>query len=283
MHRLVRQALGAGGRQRGLSTVEWSIAGDCYSPFLTVIEGRAERHTERYQYVGPGKPRPMWLELQTRCRRCERCAANRARRWYGAAKREIAASGRTWFGTLTLSPENHFRMAAIAAAGLAKQGVDFDTLSAAEQYRERHRAISPEITKYLKRIRKSTDTALRFLCVAEVHESGLPHYHMLVHEPPLAKGVTHRTLSTKWQLGFERWRLSDPQNPIAAAKYLSKYLSKSMDARVRASQGYGVTTSELHTHVIASLRKGLRELPLSDQNEVTEEIEEIFLGKGLDP
>lgn len=269
LHAILETAYAAGARRRSAFITEWSIAGDCESPYFTEIQGRPERRPgdPRYQIVGVGHPTPQTLWLHTRCRRCRRCLRMRARRWFGGALRETKASTRTWFGTLTLSPEWQLRALSTARVNLAAQGVDFDCLDGPAQFLERHKAVSPELTKYIKRIRKESGAALRYLLVAEKHESGLPHYHMLVHEAPLGGTVSHRTLSTQWGLGFERWRLSDPQKP-ARAGYLCKYLSKSLQARVRASQGYGVTTSELHTYVSAQLRKVVPDLPNGEWNEV---------------
>lgn len=263
LNAILVRALASGARRKSVTTVEWSIAGDCYAPYLTVIEGRAELpHRQRTMVLGMGTGRPVsqWLELWTRCRKCERCLRARARRWFGAAVAETKASSRTWFGTLTLSPEEHFRALSVARHKIAQQGIDFDTLEGEDQFLLRHSAIGPELTKYIKRVRKESGARLRYLLVAERHVSGLPHYHMLVHEAPLHGIVSHRTLSTQWHMGFERWRLVPPESPKKAG-YLCKYLSKSMSARVRASQRYGVATSDLHTYVIAQLRKVGREPP----------------------
>lgn len=280
---ILHVAYANGARRKSAYVTEWDISGDCYNSYYTEIWGRPQRmHGDpKYAIVGKGRQVPQILELLTRCRRCERCLRARARRWYGGAVRETRASSRTWFGTLTLDPDWHFQTLSIARAKLAKQGVDFDRLDPGEQFLERHKAVSPELTKYIKRVRKDSGAALRYLLVAEKHQSGLPHYHMLVHEAPLGGTVTHRTLSTKWTLGFERWRLSDPQNPRSAA-YLCKYLSKSLQARVRASQGYGVATSELHTYVIAQLRKVGRD-PIFEGSGLKDEIEGFFEKEGLDP
>lgn len=264
---ILTTAMQNGGRRISLLRSEWDISGDCYNPYPTEISGRPSApQGERTIIVGPGRERPGVLLLHTRCRKCERCLKARMRRWAGAVRREHAASQRTWFGTLTLSPDEQFKAQMRATAKLAAQGVDFDALTEAEQFLARHRAIGPDLTKYVDRVRKESGAKLRYLLVAEVHKSGLPHYHMLYHEAPLGGVVTHRTLSTQWKLGFERWRLANPQKTQDNPTYLCKYLSKSLLARVRASQGYGVTTSDLHTYVIASL-KGRREEIEMNRNE----------------
>lgn len=241
LHTVIDTALASGGRRKSLYVTEWSIAGDCTDPYYTEVWGRPLRMPgQKALVIKRGLNTPQILELWTRCRKCERCLRARSRRWYGAALAETKASTRTWFGTLTLSPENHYKAYAYAAGELAKQGVVIERLSADDQFMMRHKAIGLELTKMIKRIRKNSGAALRYLLVAERHASGLPHYHVLLHEQPLGGQVPHRILSESWDLGFERWRLSDPQNPRSAA-YVCKYLSKSLAARVRASQGYGAT------------------------------------------
>lgn len=257
---ILTTAMQNGGRRVTMLRSTWDISGDCYNPWTTILEGRPEApHGEKTIIVGPGLQKPGVLELETRCRKCERCLKHRMRRWAGAVRREHAASSRTWFGTLTLSPDEHWKAQMRATARLAAQGIDFDALDDSAQFLERHRAIGPDLTKYVDRVRKESGAKLRYLLVAEVHESGLPHYHMLYHEQPLGGVVRHRTLSTQWKLGFERWRLANTQKSEDNPTYLCKYLSKSLLARVRASQGYGVTTSHLHAYVIETLTKGFRE------------------------
>ena len=66
--------------------------------------------------------------------------------------------------------------------------------------------------------------------------SGLPHYHLLVHEQ--APGATEeRVLRQEWStLGFSKFRLVHDER---GASYAAKYLAKSTAARVRASKDYG--------------------------------------------
>lgn len=254
VHALIAVALQSGGTRLSAYRVRWDISGDCQKPFHTELWGRAQLMPgEREKVVGPKTGNtPQLLEIETRCRKCERCLRARARRWFGAAKAETLYSSRTWFGTLTLEPGEQFRALCLARDKLAAQGVDFDTLSAHEQFVARHRAIGPELTRYIKRLRKNSKARLRYLLVAEAHKSGDPHYHMLVHESPDGGTISHRILSDAWNVGFERWRLSDPLKPHSSA-YLCKYLSKSLSARVRASQGYGGASSDQHAYISQSL------------------------------
>lgn len=95
-----------------------------------------------------------------------------------------------------------------------------------------------EITKYLKRVRKKSGAPLRYILVAEAHKSGLPHYHMLIHECDPSRQVRHKDLTAAWSWGFTRFKLVETSN---TAWYVCKYLSKAQLARVRASVRYGLT------------------------------------------
>lgn len=149
------------------------------------------------------------------------------------------AQGRTWFLTLTLSPQAHSTMANRARLRLAGQGIDFDTLPHASAFAERNREVGREITLYLKRIRKESASALRYCLVAEAHKSGLPHYHALVHEVDFDNPVRASTLKGQWKLGFSQCKLVAQGDERRTANYVAKYLSKDAASRVRASAGYG--------------------------------------------
>lgn len=174
-------------------------------------------------------------EMEVRCRKCDNCLRTRAALWRGRAKTEIDAAPRTWFGTLTLAPEHHSRTVMLADRILRRGGERFEDLSSSEQFKWRHEMISKEITLWLKRVRKESGARLRYCLVAEAHKSGLPHYHMLVHEQAGSPPVRHKVLASQWRLGWNQFKLSDS----GAAFYVTKYLTKSSMARVRASRRYG--------------------------------------------
>lgn len=109
------------------------------------------------------------------------------------------------------------------------------------QFNKHVNAIGPEIGKFLKRVRKNTGAKLRYLLVAEPHKSGLPHFHMLIHQCDTHIPVRYDDLKSQWRLGFSAWKLTD----YKSASYVCKYLSKSLRARVRASQAYGTTPNAL--------------------------------------
>ena len=192
---------------------------------------------------------------------CTWCLKMRGKQWAIRAQSEIRLSARTWFGTLTLSDQNHYAMLCRADGGGAfgvsvKRGKPvekkFADLTPGEQFGVRLSAISPELTKWLKRVRKRSGAPLRFLLVVEAHKSGLPHFHVLVHQLRADTPVTWRDLHDEWTLGFSKFNLvradefnraDDPsvwQQPSRTAWYVCKYLTKACLARVRASKRYGL-------------------------------------------
>lgn len=267
---LAAHALANGGLRRSLTHVHWDASGDCETPQLVELEGRlnaAEKlsaweptehdnivmlqrgyHDPQYRFrdTFPHEA-PLVVTMEVPCRRCPRCLARRARHWRIRAQEEISAAPRTWFGTMTLRPEEHNRALYAAHLRLSKGGTDFGQLSPCEQFREVHTEIGREVTKWLKRIRKESGARLRYILVAEKHKSGLPHYHMLVHETVGGGSVKERTLRKQWLLGFSLWKLVE--NHQGAARYVSKYLSKSAEARVRASLRYGSPSLDIANRV----------------------------------
>jgi hypothetical protein len=180
--------------------------------------------------------------------------------WSFRAKAEVQSAPRTWFGTLTLRPEAHATMLSRVRVRLAGQGIDFDALPFGEQFLERVKECSPEVTKYLKRVRKQSVVGFRYLLVVEHHKSGLPHFHLLVHERQLGT-VRYAVLSSQWLLGFEKWNVVADLNQ---ATYLCKYLSKATIARVRASAGYG-HFNEMEMEGSLSLRGSLSRRERTEQ------------------
>lgn len=242
---LTRRALEAGGTMLTPFTTEWNVAGNCSSPVGLELYGRPDVNTpdqRHFEWLGRGFRHGMRVLMDLRCRRCDNCLRCRCRLWDGRAQIELLRSKRSWFGTLTLRPDEHYKVLCQARAWCKSRGVDFDALSFGEQFAERHRVISAEITKFLKRVRKESGAKLRYLLVAEHHKSGLPHYHVLVHEMAGDAPVSYRTLTSQWPFGFSKWKLVTDTKP---ARYVTKYLSKTIAARVRASIRYGDTSSDI--------------------------------------
>jgi hypothetical protein len=72
--------------------------------------------------------------------------------------------------------------------------------------------------------------------VLEAHKSGLPHYHALIHEYGDCLLRKKRMLEPQWTFGYSNHRLV---NEHGVTGYVTKYLSKASNARVRASRAYG--------------------------------------------
>lgn len=155
--------------------------------------------------------------------------------WRRKAEAETFMSSRTWFGTFTFAPEHHSHAANRLRAKLRKSGVDFDALDGHQQFLERHGELSKEVTLWLKRIRELDKCSFRYLLVAEVHKSGLPHYHILLHETDFTRSISKRTLQGQWKHGYSSFKLAD----AASCGYVTKYLVKDASTRMRASVRYG--------------------------------------------
>lgn len=225
---------------RAHSGMQWHASGSCEAPVFvqlrSVEDGSMSEHQAFLSDGVTSVTKSLYLDAYVRCRRCPACLRARAALWRCRAIVETEMSQRTWFGTLTLRPEAHFNITSRARLRLAHNGLDFDALDASGMFAERHRIISGEITRFVKRVRKNSGADIRLICVAEAHKSGLPHYHLLIHERPGSSPVRHSCLTRAWQLGFTNWKLvSDGR----AASYVCKYLSKSALARVRSSVQYG--------------------------------------------
>lgn len=254
---IAQKAIDNGGSFTSLRAISWNCATRCENPRRATLEGRPDRKplalwwrpenwapyqnaTEFKRWSEPkGGDSPFWVDMDVPCRRCGPCLRARAHQWRERMESEINCASRTWFGTLTLAPENHYLAQCYAERSV---GQEWASLSEDDQFRERVRAVNPWLTNYVKRLRESAGSGLRICFVAEAHKSGLPHWHGLIHEP---HGVhaRHATLADQWPHGFTKWKLvkDGPQ----AARYVAKYLAKSSLARVRASLGYGNPKSAL--------------------------------------
>jgi hypothetical protein len=152
------------------------------------------------------------------------------------AQTELRQSPRTWFGTLTFRPDQVYRAKCAVHLRLAARGTEWSQLKEGEPFRLMAEELGKEVTRFLKRARKR-GASLRYCLVVEAHKTGVPHFHMLAHEVSETAPVRHKLLADCWTAGFSAWKLADERS----AHYVTKYLTKSMSARIRASIGYGLT------------------------------------------
>lgn len=237
---LAAKALANGGARSSPTAFSWNVAGNCESPVHREWSAKPYQRDTFSEIACPkhsiaGTIPTMTVELEVPCRNCQRCLARRASAWRMRAIAETRVWPRTWFGTLTLRPEVAFRTRLAAEVNSAKRAVPLEAESDDRKFAAHVKAIGPEVGKFLKRVRKNTGARIRYLLVAEAHKSGVPHFHMLVHQCDLGVPVRYDDLKSQWDLGFSSWKLTDERT----ASYVCKYLAKSLRARVRASQAYG--------------------------------------------
>lgn len=242
VRRVQRLALANGGSLRQFAdgsqsrTVLWNVAGDCLSPVTVELHGRASDRQNKRVVVSETENRPNFAELEVPCRKCDNCLRRRAGMWRYRAMDEYRQSSRTWLATLTLGPTAHVQLLSRARVRLKREGADYDGLPGAEQFLQLELEGFKELQKWFKRLRKNhPDSPFRYLAVAESHKSGVPHWHVLIHEA--GKPLTYDgCLKGSWNLGFDSYKLV---RDARAAGYVTKYLSKAIEARVRASSRYG--------------------------------------------
>nr|QXN72816.1 MAG: replication initiator protein [Microvirus sp.] len=161
------------------------------------------------------------------CRKCARCRQFRQMRWRERAIYEMAIANRTWAVTLTFSP---IQLAGVLASAKGPELVDVE------------RRAYADVQRYFKRLRKG-GAVFRYLAVFERgEESGRMHYHVLLHETgrfPVPKGV----LDEAWP-SFVHARLVDSAAGPGAASYITKYATKELSVRPRASERYGRNEGE---------------------------------------
>lgn len=206
------------------------LAGNCMSPIIM----SAHNHPQR-----------LLAKRLVRCRRCQECLHARRYYWAKAAieqTRLAATAGhRTWFGTLTLSPESQREM--LVRARLASDVPNaewWDDPLCDARFAAVRRELVLECRRYWARIRKAGHHFKYFL-VFERHKSGLPHMHFLLHEG--SGPILKRELQAQWPWGFSNCHVvggsaKQAVAPEKAAWYVAKYLSKSEQARQIASKGY---------------------------------------------
>lgn len=210
---------------------QWHVqySGDCQTP-LTVAQNDAGAIFARY-YV--------------RCRVCKACLRAKRNYWGFAAmnmtKQAEASGDRSWFGTLTMDLEHQGRMIVQARA---KHGDPSAEWWADPYCDERFKLVCnefhQEVRKYFRRLRHA-GVNFKYFLVYERHKSGLPHAHFIIHED--GGRILKKMLRSHWPCGFMAASLIGGRSrnapaPERAAWYAVKYLTKSRQARVKASPGY---------------------------------------------
>jgi hypothetical protein len=229
---------------QGQAGARMRYAGNCTAPVDIFCRGLPDKMLVN---LGLEKDRASVATIETPCRKCEPCLEARSRLWAARARDELAIAPRTWFGTLTLAPAQALQLKYSAELHLSHRGHQLDQTGSPTIFHAMHSLASPELTKWLKRIRKNSGASLRYILVCEQHKSGIPHWHVLIHEH---KGkVVKAKLEAAWRYGFSHFRLVDREQ-TRTAWYLCKYLGKSALARVRASQSYGAPKAATITELV---------------------------------
>lgn len=160
--------------------------------------------------------------MKVPCRKCEKCLWVRATQWAARVKSEVELAPRSWFVTLTFSPEVYGSV----YMGTSGKPAQLDSRA------------YPYVQRFLKRLRRQTGRMLRYYAAFETgDENGRGHYHALLHE--VNGPITKRAIERAWGYGFVHARLLHTDSgTLAAARYVTSYLQKD-GAPPRASFRYG--------------------------------------------
>lgn len=196
-------------------------------------------------YIQAGGLQPGEQRVTTtcviRCRKCDICQSNRRRMWAARAYVELELARRSWFVTLTATPEKMsewFRAADLIYApgvGRTLSSGDYDKV-VFQAYRD--------IQKWKKRVQRAVP-GIRYLFTVERHTGkrsvtawgkaglgdhfGLPHFHAFVHETDAP--ITYNKLKKASRpIGFFNAKLVDPDD-AKAVWYACKYLTKDNGSR----------------------------------------------------
>lgn len=178
-----------------------------------------------------GGIRTLEVSLWGPCRKCQKCSDFKRLKWRERIMNELTTTDdsgkRSWFVTLTFSP---LHLAGILAEARSSRPGEIE------------RAAYQHVSRYFKRLRK-WGANFRYCAVPEYGEKGgRLHFHVMIHETgsrPIPKSV----LQTQWRSHVHA-KLVDCANDRGirgAASYLSKYATKHLECRPRASVRYGQT------------------------------------------
>ena len=204
------------------------VSRDCSSPRYVEVSYTDQHRSKWRTWRGN-------VEYSVACRQCKKCLERRRRHWQARIVKELRQADRSWFGTLTIEPENAFLASLRAQKEAARRGVLWTDITEKERFNATVNALSVDISLFLKRVRKNSGAHVRYCLVAESHKSGVPHFHAVIHHRVVP--VRHKTLKDAWRLGFSDFKLVDENTKVA--RYIAKYLAKALGSRVRASARYG--------------------------------------------
>jgi len=252
--------------------------GDCANPQIHLVRGVESKllsrlrqwhdpastvdHAEGWGHIGGyAPPHVRHTHVSVRCRRCQPCQDHRRRLWTARAIEEMKMAPRSWFVTLTFRPEVRFIMESRADNSTRRRRAErLCDLNSIDRYQAIAAVTGQEVTRWLKRVRKVSKAKLRYLLVAEAHNDGFPHYHLLLHE--ISGSATKRQIQSAWDRnGFSHCRLIDTRSGNEAY-YACKYLNKGASTRVRSSVHYGQLRPEIISDAVASLQQAGEKLPV---------------------
>ena len=215
-----------------LISTEWDFAGQCENPYCRTIRG-APQGKDGIISVDRNRAdkSAFYVDFTARCRKCGPCLRLRGYEWTKRCTTELALAKfigtRGWFVTFTFKPG--FHLWALGAIGETRR-----------EFPQVARIANRAVTLWLKRLRRG-GCAFRYCVVMEPHKSGVPHLHGIFTELDAGHPLTERKMRNGWsENGFLNAKLIDLEEDLGrSSKYVSKYLTKAMLARVRASERYG--------------------------------------------
>lgn len=172
------------------------------------------------------------IVIKNPCRKCAPCLRLRRKKWTHRANFELNAHLKAWFVTLTFHPVEMQKIIAEGSLFSTFEKHSPDVKSKTE-FQGFTKAAGIRLTKYFKRLRKRGHE-IRYIFVTEKHKSGLPHLHGLIYG-----NITKRELEGSWNYGFTSIKLVRDEKAI---RYVTKYLAKDAESRVRASLKFGQRT-----------------------------------------
>lgn len=246
-----RKALANGAHKATVNSLMWDLSKGCTCPYYKQIKSvpsqttsrsarRVRDCSSRYGYT-------LYLDMYLPCRKCHICMRKRRNLWVARMRAEAQTASRVWFGTLTLSPAEHYKALCESAS---RRNLPISELGSSDlEWRARVAGVSRLATLYFKRLRKH-GAVFRYILVFERHKSGLPHCHLLVFE--YANPVRKRLLQEQWSHGFSSFKLVDADEMNKAAYYAAKYLMKDATTRVRASLNFGASDINTSSDIVGS-------------------------------